>query len=95
MQKWVLRADVDLDPVLNSQSLNRLKAIGNPLIAPLISGGNSESEQIDDTLSIELSGHNSDLTIVADGVEVGVDNYFRRIGEGRRGGERQAKQKTT
>jgi hypothetical protein len=55
MQQWILRADVDFDPIFNAETFYRLQALSYLLIPPFVSRGNSKPKQIDDTLSIELT----------------------------------------
>src|SRR6266478_2916985 len=95
MQERILRSDIDLHPIFDSEAFYRFQALSHFLIAPFVSRRNRKPEQVDDALCIKLCGHYTDLAVVENGVEVGVDDYFWRIGETRHGAEKQAKQKTT
>jgi hypothetical protein len=56
--------------VFNPHPLDRCEAISYLLISPLIARGNSKSEEIDNTLGVQLSCHSTYLTIIANGIEV-------------------------
>jgi hypothetical protein len=88
MQKRILRADIDFHPIFDSKPFYSLQALSYLLISPFVSRGNGKPKQVDNAPSIELCGHYTDLTVIKDGVEVGIDNYFWRVSETRQGGER-------
>ena len=81
MQKRILRSNIDFYPVFNPEPFYRFEAFNDLLITPFVSRGDGKAKEIDLAGSIQLSGHHRDLAIVTDGVEVGVDNYFRRTGQ--------------
>ena len=68
-------ARIDADRVGQAHPFNCFERVGDFLRQPLISRHDGDAEQVDDALRVQLHGHHTNLTVIADRRVVGIENH--------------------
>lgn len=67
---------VDTNLVLNAQTFYSAKRIRDFLLQPVIAGDDSNAEEINGALLVELRSHDQNLTVITNCAEIGIDDHF-------------------